>query len=199
VSGRLIAISRSRRPARFTAGSMFSGWFEAATTTTPGRSSTPASSSRNRFTTWVQYWTCSPRICARIRDPVEFVDEQDAGGLRASLSERLADRLQGAGEVVRCVPLRARRRHQGDARGFRQGAGETGLADARRPRQQQTPIVDVGPGEASDPIGLQVDSKGPGPNPWPPHTRRAPPVTGPSGDELTLTRRGWPRSARCLG
>ena len=71
-----------------------------------------------------------------VRYAVELVDEQDAGGLRASLGERLADRLQGAGEVVRRIPLRDGGGDQGDARSFRQGAREAGLADTRRTRQQ---------------------------------------------------------------
>ncbi len=69
VSGFSIAISRSRRPALLTAGSIHSGWFVAATTTTPGLSSALRAVPRKRFTICVQYWTYSPRIWPRSEMP----------------------------------------------------------------------------------------------------------------------------------
>ena len=132
--GALMAISRSKRPGRRSAGSTAFGRLVAAITTTLPRDDTPSIRARSWPTT--RFSTSPQHRLAIGGQRVDLVDEQDGGRMPLRLLEHLAQQFLGL-PIVLLDDLRTVDGQEEGVGLLGDGAGNQGLAAAGRAVQQQ--------------------------------------------------------------
>src|SRR5206468_2151742 len=127
--------TRSKRPARSSAGSRISGRLVAAINTRPELGSKPSISTSSWLRVLLLVVPAEPGGAARPAERVELVDEDDRRRLLPRLLEQIAD-SRGAHADEHLDELGARDREERHARLARDRAREQRLAGSGRPDQQ---------------------------------------------------------------